>query len=117
MRFKIDENLPTEAADLLRGAGYDAMTVYEQSLVGGADPRLAEICREEGRVLISLDQDFADIRQYPPREFAGIIVLRLKQQDKPYVLGVFDRLLRILKLETPEQRLWIVDERRLRIRS
>jgi len=30
MKFKIDENLPVEAAELLKGAGYDAMTVWEE---------------------------------------------------------------------------------------
>ena len=34
MRFKIDENLPLELADLFSDAGYDAMTVQEQGLVG-----------------------------------------------------------------------------------
>ncbi len=27
MKFKIDENLPTEIAEILRSAGYDALTV------------------------------------------------------------------------------------------
>lgn len=34
MKFKIDENLPREVAELFRKAGYDAMTVHEQKLVG-----------------------------------------------------------------------------------
>ena len=34
MRFKIDENLPVEAAELLRQAGHDAVTVLEQHLGG-----------------------------------------------------------------------------------
>ena len=34
MKFKIDENLPIEVAQLLNQAGYDAMTVYEQNLGG-----------------------------------------------------------------------------------
>ena len=33
MRFKVDENLPIEIADLLRDAGFDAMTVHEQGMV------------------------------------------------------------------------------------
>jgi len=39
MRFKIDENLPIELADLLRDAGFDAMTVPEQGIRirGGSD--------------------------------------------------------------------------------
>ncbi len=34
MRFKVDENLPVEVAELLRDHQYDAMTVVEQRLAG-----------------------------------------------------------------------------------
>jgi hypothetical protein len=30
MRFKVDENLPAEVAQLLRAAGHDALTVVDQ---------------------------------------------------------------------------------------
>lgn len=30
MRFKTDENIPTEAVDLLRAAGHDVVTVFDQ---------------------------------------------------------------------------------------
>ncbi len=30
MRFKIDENMPTEVAEILIGAGRDAVTVLDQ---------------------------------------------------------------------------------------
>jgi hypothetical protein len=33
-RFKVDENLPAEAVDAPRLAGYDALTVLDQSLGG-----------------------------------------------------------------------------------
>jgi predicted nuclease of predicted toxin-antitoxin system len=32
MRFKIDENLPVEVAELLRHAGHDALTMWDQHL-------------------------------------------------------------------------------------
>ena len=32
MRFKVDENLPVEVAEMLRQAGHDAATVLEQHL-------------------------------------------------------------------------------------
>jgi Domain of unknown function (DUF5615) len=35
MRFKIDENLPIEVAELLRAAGHDALTVLDQNLGAG----------------------------------------------------------------------------------
>ena len=41
--FKTDENLPREAADLLRNHGHDALTVVEQSLGGHPDPDVAAI--------------------------------------------------------------------------
>ena len=60
--FKIDENLPTEFAEILQEAGYDAMTVHQQKLKGEKDPILLEICQQEGRILVTLDLDFANIR-------------------------------------------------------
>jgi predicted nuclease of predicted toxin-antitoxin system len=41
MKFKIDENLPVEAAESLRQMGYEATTVLEQGLGGGADAHIA----------------------------------------------------------------------------
>ncbi len=117
MRFKVDENLPIEVAEALRQAGHDAATVLEERYGGSADARLATLCQREGRVLVTLDMDFADIRNYPPAEFPGLIVLRLRQQDKPYVLDVFMRLMEVLEQEPVERQLWIVEETQIRIRG
>jgi hypothetical protein len=32
--------------------------------------------RSESRVLITLDKGIADVRRYPPRDYAGIVLLR-----------------------------------------
>lgn len=117
MKFKVDENLPVDAAQLLRQAGYDAATVSEQHLSGTADSTVASVCRREGRILVTLDLDFADIRTYPPAQYPGFIVLRLKQQDKPRVLEVLGRLTEIFLAEPLERHLWIVEERQVRIRG
>ena len=77
MRFKLDENLPVEFASLFRRSGRDAVTVLDQGLGGARDPELASVCSEEGRVLVTFDTDFSDIRTYPPKASSGIIVLRL----------------------------------------
>lgn len=117
LAFKLDENLPAEAAQMLRDAGHDVATVLEQRLGGAGDPRVADVCRTEGRVLLTFDTDFADIRTYPPREYAGIIVLRLVRQDKPHLLSVLQQLLPELHSEAVIGRLWIVEEASLRIRE
>jgi predicted nuclease of predicted toxin-antitoxin system len=117
MKLKTDENLPVEVAQMPRAAGHDALSVLEQDLGGWADMGIAGICRGEGRVLVTLDTDFADVRTYPPRSYPGILVLRMKRQDKQSILEVFPRIIRMLQLEPIEARLWIVTGERVRIRG
>ena len=117
MKFKIDENLPVEAAELIRNEGYDAVTVWDQNLGGAADQNIAKVCNKEGRALITLDKDFANIRSYPPGEYFGLIVLRLIRQDKIHVLETIKRILPILRKQQPKKQLWIVEENDIRIRS
>lgn len=117
MQFKVDENLPFEVAELLWQAGHDATTVLEQHLGGEADAEIASICQQEGRALVTLDTDFADIRAYPPTQYAGPVVLRLRRQDKSYVLELLARLTEMLSSEPLAGHLWIVEEGRIRIRS
>jgi predicted nuclease of predicted toxin-antitoxin system len=117
MKFKVDENLPVEAAEVLRQAGHDAVTVLEQQLGGAPDSVIASICRQEGRGLVTLDTDFADIRVYPPTDFPGLIVLRLRRQDKRHVIEALERLTPLLSSEPLECHLWIVEETRVRIRG
>lgn len=89
MKFKIDENLPVEAADLLRAAGYEADTVQEEGLEGAEDEAFSERMRLEERAIITLDLDFSDIRAYPPQDYFGIIILRPSRQDKDSLVVVF----------------------------
>jgi len=116
-KFKIDENLPVEVAEMLKAAGHDAMTIFDQSMVGDLDPKVASVCKAEGRALVTLDLDFSDIRTYPPAEFRGIIVLRPRNQAKPTVLALVNQLIALLETDEPlAGHLWIVQETGLRIR-
>lgn len=116
MQVKIDENLPAEAASLFRSAGHEASTVGDQGLVGASDTTIAERIRAEGKTLLSADLDFSDIRAYPPADYHGLLVLRLRRLDKPHVLSVLRRLLQVLERRSPAKELWIVEEERVRIR-
>ena len=116
MRFKLDENLPTELSSLLKDGGHDSSTVAEQGLMGAADSVLIQHCCSQKLAFVTLDTDFANIRTYPPAEFSGIVVLRLTRQDRPHVLGVMSRFIPSLKGEPLEGRLWIVEDDRTRVR-
>ncbi|MFA5055862.1 MAG: DUF5615 family PIN-like protein [Dehalococcoidia bacterium] len=117
MEFKVDENLPIEAAELLREAGYDAATVLEQGLGGGDDAEVAALCKKEKRALITLDVDFSDIRSYPPKDYHGLVVLRLKYLDKAHVLDALKMVVPKFAKEPLAHHMWIVEEGRIRIRD
>ena len=117
MKFKVDENLPVELAEFLRNKGYDAITVIEQNLSGRSDSIIASVCKKEKRIIITLDTDFADIREYPPAQYPGIIVLRTRKQDKHFILQLFKRVIRLFRKEQIDKHLWILEEDRIRIRS
>ena len=117
MKFKTDENLPGEVADQLRNAGHDAMTIMDQRMQGDPDSQVATACRNEGRALITLDLDFADIRAYPPADQPEFIVLRPTNQAKPTVMALVDQLLPFLESEPLNGCLWIMQNNRLRIRE
>ena len=115
MRFKVDESLHVEVADLLRGQGHDALTVFDQGLRGRGDHDIADMCRSENRVLLSLDLDFSNILMYPPENYPGLIVLRLRKKSRAAVRRVATRVTDHLNKEPLAGRLWIVDEHRIRI--
>ena len=117
MRFKVDENLPVETAEVLRQEGFNAATVAEKGIKGATDPTVIEMCQKESRTLITLDTDFADIRSYPPEKYNGLVVLRLKRQDKRHVLEIVSRIVELLPKEQLKGRLWIVEESLVRIRG
>lgn len=117
MKFKIDENLPIEAALTLNERGFQAETVLAELLSGADDQTIANRVRAEERILVTLDLDFSNIRAYPPDEYAGIIVLRLKTQDKPTVLSYIRRLAVALDKRIPQGELWIVQHDRIRFRQ
>jgi predicted nuclease of predicted toxin-antitoxin system len=115
--FKVDENLPLEVTQLLRSYGHEATSAEEQKLGGVKDERLATVCRQEGRVLLTLDLDFADIRSYRPEDYPGIVILRLGRQDRTAVLEATRRLIAVVAGLSPAGRLLIVEDRRVRSRG
>jgi uncharacterized protein DUF5615 len=115
MKVKLDENLGRSVANRFREAGHDVAMVHEQGMAGAADRRLIDVCRVEGRCLVSLDMDFANPFLFRPSEYAGIAVLRLPH--KPSADDLFATVATLLAhLHDTEirSRLWIVQPGRIR---
>lgn len=117
MRCKIDEHLPLEIKDLLAQHRHEPLTVAEQGMAGSIDPDVVQVCRKEGRALLTLDLDFSDIRAYPPEDYHGIVVFRPAVQSISTLVRLTTRLLTLLEREPLVGHLWIVEDDRVRIRE
>jgi len=77
MRFLLDANMPRSAAGAVQRLGHEAVDVRDIGLGGAEDQQVAVYAKQHDLTLITRDFDFSDIRNYPPGEYAGIIVLEL----------------------------------------
>jgi predicted nuclease of predicted toxin-antitoxin system len=103
-RFKLDENLPRDAETLLRKAGHDVRTVFDEHLGGTHDPRVFDAARSEDRILVTFDLDFSDIRLYPPDSHRGIWLLRPHTQSIENTLALLRGALVVLETEIARSR-------------
>jgi len=116
MHCKIDEHLHLEIKDLLAQHRHEPVTVAEQGMAGSIDPDVAQVCRKEGRALLTLDLDFSDIRAYPPEDYHGIVVFRPAIQSISTLVRLTTQLLTLLERELLGH-LWIVEDHQVRIRE
>lgn len=116
MKVKIDENLPAEIADDLRALGHDVMTVVDQGMAGIDDERLMARVAEKSRIFMTMDKGIANIQEYSPGRFAGLILFRPNQTGCGAVLSfVRKRLNQLLDLDL-KGCLAVVSETGIRLR-
>ncbi len=100
MKFKLDENLPTELAADLRVIGHEADTVLDEGLRGAADTKLVQVATAAGRILLTLDKGIANLLQYPPNDHAGGVLFRPDSSGRRAVLEFMRMFLpRLLEME------------------
>ncbi len=116
MRFKLDENIPPDFKEYLCEFEHDVHSVFDERLNGALDIDIAQACRLEKRILITLDLDFTDTRIYPPSDFSGIIVLRPKRQSIKLFMPLLISAVNALINDSVEGKLWIVDHKEIRVR-
>jgi predicted nuclease of predicted toxin-antitoxin system len=76
MHFLVDASVPRSSTLLLRQLGHDATDVRDVGMRAAADNTIAEYAKRNQLALVTRDFDFADIRNYPPGLYRGIVVLK-----------------------------------------
>ncbi len=119
MQFLIDEDLPRSTGDLLKRYGHKAIDVRDIGLRGAKDAQIASYAQNKGLCLVTGDFDFADIRNYPPAQYAGLVVLSIPRDATAiFILNLLEGFLKQDKLisELPGK-LTIVEPGCIRVRK
>lgn len=116
MRLKLDENLPRSATEVLLRFGHDCSTVIDERLGGAADAEVADAAAREGRMLVTLDRGFGDIRTYPPGGHPGMVIVQAVDQRTESIRRLLQRFLMTNDLAALERCTVIVEANRIRVR-
>jgi predicted nuclease of predicted toxin-antitoxin system len=76
MKLKLDENLSRHLKPALVELGHDVLTAADEGLLSRPDVEVAACAAREGRMLMTLDIEFADLRKYPPGSHPGTVLFR-----------------------------------------
>jgi predicted nuclease of predicted toxin-antitoxin system len=119
MRFLLDADLPRSASDTVRQRGHEAIDVRDIGLRDAKDAQIARHAQKEELCLLTADQDFTDIRNYPPSRYSGIVVLSLpRDATSAYVNKLLDSFLEQETILTQlPGKLAIVEPGRVRLRN
>jgi hypothetical protein len=116
VKFKLDENLPVELLEDLRAAGHEADGLHDEGLIGAPDDAVLDLVRRERRVLLTLDKGIADVRAYPPKAHAGIVLFRPPAAGRGTTLLFVRRHLASILERELTGRLLVITEHGMRLR-
>jgi predicted nuclease of predicted toxin-antitoxin system len=85
MKFLGDMGISPRTIQLLREQGYDAIHLVEQKLERMSDPRILEKARQEGRILLTVDLDFAQLLAISGQSLPSVILFRLGNVSREIV--------------------------------
>jgi predicted nuclease of predicted toxin-antitoxin system len=77
----LDQCVPRKYLRLLTDWGYDAVLMQDHIAAESSDQKVLALAQLLDAVLLTVDLDFANILDYPPQNYAGIVVMRDEHVD------------------------------------
>jgi predicted nuclease of predicted toxin-antitoxin system len=71
VKLKLDENLPASCRAVVADHGHDVESVVDEGMAGSGDAAVLAAATSEGRIVVTLDRGFGNVRAYPPGSHAG----------------------------------------------
>lgn len=113
MKLKLDENLSRRLKPILQALSHDVTTAADEGLL--SQPDTAE-AKREGRMLMTLDLEFGDLRKYPPGDHPGIMLFRPRSFGPLAVNRFIAEFIRDAELQSLAGCVVVVDPSRVRVR-
>jgi predicted nuclease of predicted toxin-antitoxin system len=116
MKLKLDENLSRYLKPTLGALGHDVATAADEGLLSQPDPTVAAHAKREGRMLLTLDVEFGDLRKYPPGTHPGVVLFRPPTYGPLTVNRLVTEFVRRVELPLLAGCVAVVEPARVRIR-
>ena len=115
MKIKLDQNLSQYLRDDLTALKHDVDTVFDEGLSGAVDMVVLKAARSNNRILFTLDNDFLNLKMYPPKSRRGVIVFRPPRQGALAVAKFIRAFVRSRDLEQYVGQTTVAERTRIRI--
>jgi hypothetical protein len=115
MKVKLDHNLSRHLRISLEAFGHDVDTAFDEGLARATDQEVLRQASAENRILFTLDTDFLNLKKYPPKRHAGVVVFRPTRQGALAVTRIVEAFVRSSDLKKYQRRTALVERTRIRI--
>ena len=116
MRIKLDENVSADLVDELVTLGHDVDTAPSEGLAGHDDAEVWAGAQAAGRVLITQDLDFSDVRTFVPGTHHGLILVRLREPSRSRLRARILEVFRSESVGTWDRCLIVIGDSKVRVR-
>jgi predicted nuclease of predicted toxin-antitoxin system len=113
----LDQCVPNKFQRIIQLWGYQADLLSQHIAIESTDKAVIELAQKLDAVLLTIDLDFANILDYPPADYEGIVVMRYDIMDESDVLNSLKQALTDLYRDDLRHVLVIVEAHRYRIRK
>jgi predicted nuclease of predicted toxin-antitoxin system len=118
--FFIDQCVPRSVNESLRDAGYQTELLKDHLPTDAPDNLVIAHAQKLDAILITLNGDFANIINYPPTNYRGIIALQVRNHPEN-LRAIVMRLLTYLSSQTEREhfqgKLFLIEAHRIRIKE
>ena len=117
MKLLLDQNIRSETLDFLRHLKIDAISTREIKLKRADDKEIVAVAKKLGRIIVTFNFDFADIRCFQPGTNPGVILLRMEPQTLEVVHPILKHLFSTLKPSGLKRSRTVVTNTKIRVRK